>query len=147
MSISAQRQRSLERVDALPTELRGLVHDYGEPIVYALVKHGVTSPIAIREIVREVWTGPRQIGQRSGVKNALDWLLFNSGASINSGTLRRLLADSGLYIVSSTPTRAMLDASMSEVSGFNVRCTREEKHRRRLRAAILAYDARPDSQP
>lgn len=147
MTVSAQRQRSLDRVDALPSELRSLVHDYGEPIVYALVKHGVTSPIAIREIVREVWTGPRQMSQRSGVKNAVDWLLFNSGANINSGTLRRLLADSCLYIVSANPTRAMLDASMSEVSGFNVRCTREEKHRRRLRAAILAYDAQSEAQP
>jgi hypothetical protein len=41
-----------------------------------------------------------------------------------------------MVIVPIDPTRAMIDASLSEVSGFNVRVTKEEKHRRRLKAAL-----------
>lgn len=57
---------------------------------------------------------------------------------VSSKMLLRFLADNHLAVVSMTPTRAMLAASMAEVSGGNIRCTREEKHKRRLEAAIRA---------
>lgn len=138
MSLSVKRQFALDRMDSMDSCHRELVHEFGLPIVDAFLKHGLTNPAAIREIMREVWGGARQQGQRVRTLGALDSLLINSGSSITARGLRRFLADNHHMIVSSEPTRAMIEASMSEVSDFSVRCTKEEKHRRRLRAAIRA---------
>lgn len=129
-----KRLRALDEVDQMPAGLRRCVHDYGLPIVSVLVKHGVTDPRHIHEIIAEVWRGPRQQGQRTHALNAVDFL-FAQGI-VSAASLVRVLAENNMTIVSIEPTRAMLNASMEEVSGFNVRCTREEKHRRRLRAAL-----------
>lgn len=138
MSLSAKRQFSLDRVDSMNTSHRELVHEFGLSIVNAFIKHGITSPVVIREIMREVWGGARQAGQRVGTLGSLDSLLINSGSSLTASGLQWFLADNHHFIVSSEPSRAMIEASMSEVSGFSTRCTKEEKHRRRLRAAIRA---------
>jgi len=138
MTISAKRVDQLLAVDAMSPELRGCVHEFGLPIVHACLNAGVTTPRAIRRLVSEIWGGARQQGQQSGARNTIDWLLVQAGAGISSKTLNRILNENNLAIVPCSPTRAMLDASMKEVSGYNVRCTREEKHRRRLIAAIRA---------
>ncbi|WP_425991330.1 hypothetical protein [Afipia sp. DC4300-2b1] len=136
MSLSARRMESLEVVDIMPAELRECVHEFGLPIVTVCRKHGINSKRAIREVVREIWAGARQTGQRNDTRGTLDWLLMRGGASAK--TLYRVLAENNMAIVSVEPTRAMIDASMAEVSGFAVRCTKEEKHKRRLRAALRA---------
>jgi hypothetical protein len=138
VTISSKREDQLVAVDALSPALRGCVHEFGYPIVHACLNAGVTTPRAIRVLVSEIWGGARQQGQQSGARNTLDWLLIQAGACINSKTLNRILNENNLAIVPCSPTRAMLDASMKEVSGHNIRCTREEKHRRRLIAAIRA---------
>jgi hypothetical protein len=70
------------------------------------------------------------------VNGTLDVLLAQG--PINAATLRRVLASHSMVIVPVCPTREMTDASMAEVSGYNVRCSKEEKHRRRLHAALSA---------
>jgi len=134
--ISQLRTKQLETVDRMGPDLRECVHEFGLPIVTVLTKHGIRSPARIREIVRECWAGPRQTGQTQGARSALDFVLARGPTSAR--TLNRIIADYSLVLTTVEPTRIMLDASMAEVSGFNVRVTREEKHRRRLRAALRA---------
>jgi len=137
---SEKRLRAFAVVDSMPSELRGCVHEFGLPIVQACLDAGVRDPRRIRQLVHEIWAGAREgLGQRGGARNEIDWLLMqNRGSVVSYGTLRRVLAQNNMAIVPVAPTRAMLDASMSTVSGFNVRVTREEKHRRRLEAALRA---------
>lgn len=136
-ALSVSRHRALETADDLPPELRRMVHEFGLPIVTTCVKHGVKSPAHIRELVRDIWAGARQTSQGGGnAHGTLDWLLMQAGSNISAKKLCRFLADNNLVICSTEPTRTMLDASMAEVSGHNFRCTREEKHRLRLRAAL-----------
>lgn len=134
--LSAKRHTDLARVDSMPSGLRSCVHEFGLPIVTVLTKFGIENPSHIREVVSEIWNGARQDGQMSGAWNSLDVLLARG--SLSSDGLFRFLSQNNLAIVSAEPTREMLNASLSEVSGFTVRCTKEEKHRRRLRAAIRA---------
>lgn len=136
--INARRKHSYEVMEGMDKASRELVQEFGLPIVTAMHKHGVKSPRAITEIVREVWAGARQFNQRNDASGLIDWLLIQSGSSLSAKGLARVLAENNMFIVGAEPSRAMLEASMAEVSGFNVRVTREEKHRRRLRAAIRA---------
>lgn len=132
--LGTRRLRALDETDHLPSHLKQSVHEFGLPIVSVLLKHGVDDPRHIREVVIECWRGARQTGQRTHALNAVDFVLAQG--PVSSVTLRRLLLDNNMVIAPIHPTRTMLDASMAEVSGFNVRCTREEKHRRRLIAAL-----------
>ena len=136
--LGEKRRALLDRTDSLPPKLRECVHEFGLPIVTACMSHGVNDPAAIRSLVKEIWAGARQAGQKSGARNTLDWLLLRNGAGISAKTLCRTLEDNHLVIASVEPTKAMLEASMAAVSGGNVICTKEEKHRRRLRAALRA---------
>lgn len=131
---------SLDRVDAMPRPLKECVYDYGLPIVEVLVKHDIKNPAHIREIVTHIWQGARSgVGRQKGNPLATtDWLLQQSAGHVNMRTMLRTLADNDLAIVPISPTKAMLAASMAEVSDFNVKCSKEEKHRRRLRAASRA---------
>lgn len=135
-TLSAKRYDALERMDAMPAGLRECVHEFGWGIVQTLVSNGVTNPTAIRQIVVTIWGGARQDCQRTGARNTIDWLLSQSGTGVSAKTFYRLLAQNSLAIVAAEPTRAMLNASMAEVSKHTLRCTKEEKHRRRLRAAL-----------
>lgn len=137
-TLSAKRHSTLDRIDAMPAGLRECVHEFGFAIVNALVTNGVTKPSAIRQIVATIWAGARQECQRTDARNTIDWLLSQSGTGVSSKTLYRLLAQNNMAIVTVEPTRAMLNASLAEVSGHTVKCTKEEKHRRRLRAALRA---------
>lgn len=137
-SISNQRLRAIDLVDRMPSSQRDLVHEFGVGIVDACRQAGVTRPSAVRELVYEIWGGARQPSQRRGPIGTLDWLLIQAGADVNVRQLIGLLEDSNFVVTPTEPTREMLAASMAEVSGFNIRCSREEKHRRRLRAALRA---------
>lgn len=140
--LDGKRLRALAEVDAMSPELRACVHEFGLPIVGCCAKFGITNPAHIRELVREIWDGAREGRQTNGVYGTVDWLLIKSGG-LSSATLMRVLADHNLTIVPLDPTREMLNASMAEVSGFNVKCSREEKHRRRLIAALAAASKTP----
>ena len=136
--LSAKRRETLDRVDKMPPDLRECVHEFGFGIVNLLVFNGVTNPKAIRMIVTAIWGGARDDSQKRNIRNTIDWLLSQSGTGVSSKTFYRLLAENNLAIVSAEPTRAMLDASLAAVSDHTLRCTKEEKHRRRLRAALRA---------
>lgn len=136
--LGPKRVKSLEDTDRLPPQVRECVHEFGLPIVTVCLKHGINSPAKIRELVREIWAGARQTGQRNDTRGTLDWLLMQAGAAISARTLYRTLADNNLAVVSTELTKRMLAASIAEVSGHNILCTKEEKHRRRFRAAIRA---------
>lgn len=136
--VSEKTIKSFARIDAMNPTMRALVHEYGEPIVQACILAGVRQPRQIRQLVREIWEGARQPAQRRPAMGSLDWVLAQAGAGINAKTLVRILRDNSHYIVPIDPTTHMINASLREVSGFNVRVTKEEKHRRRLRAAIKA---------
>lgn len=136
--VGAARMKQLTRVDDMAPDLRECVHEFGLAIVAACLAAGVSRPRTIRQLVKEVWAGARQSSQTSDARGTLDWLLIQAGAQISAKTLYRVLAENNLVIVSAEPTRPMLNASLAEVSGFTVRCTKEEKHRRRLRAALRA---------
>lgn len=128
----------MDAVDAMPRELRECVHEFGMPIVNTCVRYGVKSPVAIRTMVKEIWAGARQLGQGGTAYDTLEWVLQQAGAHVSSKTIHRLLAENNLCVVGISPSRAMLNASMNEVSNGSIRCTKEEKHRRRLSAAIKA---------
>lgn len=134
--------RHMAITDNMPGPLRACVHEYGFTIVNAYIEAGVKDPAKIRYLVNTTWIGAREAAQKrykkSGILSTLDWLLMQSGSSITALTLWRVCFASGWAIVPSNPTKSMIDASMAEVSGFNVVCTRREKHQRRLIAAIKA---------
>ena len=136
ITLSAKRMNALDVVDRMSPGMRQCVHEFGLPIVEVCRKFGISNPAHIREIVREIWLGSRNGDQQRGAIDALDGLLIQSGSSLTADGLRRFLAMSNLAIVQVSPTKAMVEASMAEVSGFNVRCSRYEKHHRRLQAAI-----------
>jgi len=52
--ITHRRQRRMEVVDALPQELRELVHEYGFYVVKSFIDIGVTKPKHIRHLVEAV---------------------------------------------------------------------------------------------
>lgn len=132
--LSPKRLDALDEVDRMPGDLRQCVHEFGLPIVSVLRKHGIRNPRHIREIVREIWHGPRQYGQTGGTMATVDTLLVQGRFTLAG--LSRFLGDNNYVIAPCEPTRKMLDASMAEVTGGGERMTKEEKHRRRLRAAL-----------
>jgi len=136
-----KRINSFDAVDNMSPELRQCVHEYGYAIVQACLLAGVRAPHRIHQLVKEIWNGARQPTQKRKKGNTLDWLLLQAECPLNADTLRRVLHSEGYLIVPREPTRAMINASLKEVSGFIVRCTKEEKHRRRLAAALRVIEA------
>ena len=142
-AIAAVVVRQIEAVDRMPPNLRQCAHEYGYAIVEACLQAGVRDPRKIRNLVREIWAGARQPGQKtSGNRNAtmdhLDWILLQAGAEISAAKLVRFLHDFNWTISPLYPNVAMINASLAEVSGYNERMTKTEKHRRRLAAALKA---------
>jgi hypothetical protein len=142
--LGEKRHRALSKVDAMPPGLRLCVHEFGLPIVTACLQRGIRQPSHIRQLVHEIWEGARQPAQKrehagcSKAVNQLDWLLIQAGAQINAMTLVRMMSDAGLVIVPRDPNRFMVEASTETVSNFTEAVTKQQKHRRRLRAAIAA---------
>lgn len=131
-------QQACEFVDRMSPELRECVHEFSLSIVIACLTQGIRSPRAIRHLVKEIWAGARQPTQSSGAYETLDWVLAQAGAEISARKLRRILAEYSLVIVPLSPTRKMIAASMGEVSSFTERVTKQQKHARRLSAALKA---------
>lgn len=136
MALQGIRERALRTTDAMSSSMRECVHEFGLPIVQGCLDAGVSDPRRIRQLVATIWYGAREAGQSGGALNTVDWLLTQTGGIPNAKTLCRILHSSGYAIVPFEATREMLNASMNEVSGYNVRVSKEEKHRRRLRAAL-----------
>ncbi len=122
----------------MPPKLRECVHAYGYAIVRACLDVKVSDPNRIHALVNSIWEGARQPAQRRERGGALEWLLIQAGAEISVATLMRVLANNDLAIVPLKPTNGMIDASMATVSNFDLRVTKTEKHRMRLKAAIAA---------
>lgn len=137
---SQKRVNSFNDVESMSPDMRQCVHEYGYAIVKACMVAGVKKPNAIHQLVREIWDGARQPTQKRKKGATLDWLLVQCGSPINADTLRRVMLNSGLLIVPREPTEAMLAASLKEVSDFTLRCTKQEKHRRRLIAALRVVE-------
>lgn len=151
MEVGKAVHESLEEIDRMSPELRECVHEFGYAIVKAFVGAGIRKPALIRHLVVECWRGARQPMQRarysttgaggkadSGLLVQLDWILLQNGAEISAATLLRVLWQSSIVIIHTEPTRVMLEASLAEVNNHTQRVTKPEKHRRRLRAGILA---------
>lgn len=141
MSITSaieRRDHSFFLVDQMSPDLRECVHEYGLAIVEACLQAGVKEPRKIRQLVREIWDGARQPRQRRSPGGTLDWLLIQAGAEITAAELARVLWSSDLVIAPICPTQEMLAASMGTVSDFTIICSKQEKHRRRLVAAMKA---------
>lgn len=143
--LPARVLRALDRTDNMAPEIRACVHEYGYAIVNALLNAGVTQPAQMRNLVREIWEGARQPHQASAERknrpsflDKLDWILIQAESKISAVTLVRVLRDNAMVIVALEPSPAMIAASMSTVADHNLRITKTEKHRRRIRAAIEA---------
>lgn len=132
----ARRQRAWNDFDAMPSEWRECVHEYGYPIVHCAREAGVKNAQALHNLVREIWDGARSYSDRKKPAGTLDWLLIQSGAGISVSGLTRILANENLVLAPRTPNRAMIDASLQELADHSVRCTKFEKHQRRLAAAL-----------
>lgn len=129
----------LERVDKMPPELRGCVHEFGLEIVHAFVEAGITNPRKIRHLVNVCWLGPRATAQKSaGVENLINWLLSSSGATMTAKTLVEALWRSQMVIVHVSLPEVAIQASMDEVRLPGPKLTKHEKHRRRLLVAVKA---------
>lgn len=141
--VQARTQRELDVTDGMTRELRECVHEFGLPIVERLMWHGVRSPGAIREIVREIWDGARQPSQRlyastgGSVVNKLDWVLLQANCPISAKRLIRVLDDRSFTVSPSHPTAAMIDASLDALQSHGF-VSKREKHRLRLMAALKA---------
>jgi len=113
----------MSEIDALPAEMRQLVHDFGWTVVKAFRDAGVTKAKTIVHLIRCVNEGSVEGKSRP--------MIFLDEAP-------KALAGNGLAVVPIEPTQEMIDASLAQVTGFNVIVSKPEKHRRRLRAAIEA---------
>ncbi len=142
-------ETACDLVDRLPPDLRELVHDYGLHIVNQFVACGVRRPDHIRQLVRSARVGAREPGNERdpGMKRPgkralahIDTWMLGQGATFNARMLVRAIRDGGFTVISTSPSAAMLEASMAEVSGFNMKCSRSEKHQRRLQAALVTGD-------
>lgn len=139
--IGARAEKVFDTIDNMPADLRQCVHEYGFAIVSSCIQAGVTRPAIIHQLVREIWEGARSSRQGRARSGMLDWLLLQAGAEINTIELCRVLKSSNLLILPVGPTKKMIDASLAEVSGFNQRVTKFEKHELRLKAALRAGES------
>lgn len=62
--MSARSLKQFESVDGMGPSLKACVHEFGYTIVHAMLEAGVTKPNVIRNLVREVWLGARQPGEK-----------------------------------------------------------------------------------
>jgi hypothetical protein len=109
----------MDRIDAMPADIRALIHEYGLTVVQAFVDQGVTKATGIRHLIQQVARGSVEPGTSAGSKG---WVQSNRN----------------MVVVPLEPTPAMIEASMATVSGHDVVVDKYEKHRLRLRAAIKA---------
>lgn len=106
----------MEKVDAMTPEMRILVHEYGLTVVQSFIDLKVDKPRQILHLIKTVLKGSVEIGDR---------------------TMMPKLSSMKVY-VPVEPTERMVLASMAQVSNFDMKITKYEKHRLRLKAAIEA---------
>lgn len=120
-----RRQKAVERmnrIDALPADIRELIHEEGYTVVDAFLSLGVKKASQIRHLILAVRRGSTDPAPRAKGGNDQQ--------------------TRSMVIIPSEPTPAMINASMETVSGHDIECSKYEKHQRRLRAAIKAGIAR-----
>lgn len=142
--VSTRSVRALEDTDRMPPALRRCVHEFGYAIVQSCLQAGVRDPNKLRQLVYQIWDGARQPMQKTVGNDIprtvakLDWILSQAGAEISAATLVGFLQQHNWVVLPNFATAAMIEASLAEVSGGNVLCTKREKHQRRLNAALRA---------
>lgn len=147
MSIFARKphETKCDVVDRLPKALRELVHEYGLAIIQSFHDSGVREPKVIKRLVAIARLGAREPGNRhpgnhSRLTHLDDWLV-SSGSHLCARQVVRVIREGGYTVLPMTgPTLEMTLASMATVSNGLVKCTKEEKHQRRLSAAMMAGD-------
>jgi hypothetical protein len=134
-------------VDRLPPLLRQAVGEYGFSVVMAFVQMGITDPKVMRHLVQAVRLGARERGnerpwapQHRRVFNAIDTWLIANGAGFPAVALARGMREAGYIPVSLNPSLEMTEASMAEVTVYDPRLSKMDKHFRRLQAALGAAD-------
>ena len=143
-------QRRMDLVDTMAPELRACVHDFGLTVVKEFLAAGVTDPRKIRTLVRTVYAGSIEIGDREVGPKVSDgeWTvrylndeLSRHGLPSVGRHLLSALKDKGRIVVPRKPTRGMIDASIDALRAegvAHVQVAREDKHRIRLRRALAA---------
>ena len=135
-TIGRLRLAALDRMDALPRDLREVAHEIGLPIVEAFMQAGVAKASSMRHIARMFWTNANgQHESRTGAATHLDVMLARSGGCPNSDALASLLSSVGVALVSVAPTARMVRASIEEIGNHGI-VSKERKHCLRLKAAI-----------
>lgn len=135
-TIGRLRLSALDRMDALPRDLREVAHEIGLPIVEAFLQAGVTKPGAMRNIAMMFWCGAHgQPENRVGAKRHLDVMLLQAGGAPNAAALARLLMQNQIALLPIHPSARMVQASMDEVGRHGI-ISKAEKHRLRIKAAL-----------
>lgn len=136
--LGARRLRALDQTDALPAELRAVVHEIGLPLVRLFMDCGITEPRHIRALVTACWVNAQgHPNRKPGMASQIDAMLIRQGGAVTSGMLALLLRQTGAVILPVNPSPTMVQASIEE-TGRHGLMSKDEKHRARLRAGILA---------
>jgi len=109
----------MARIDAMPREIRELVHEFGLTMVQAFLDQKITKPNAIRHLILQVQRGSLDTGSAEG----------NRGWAQQGRVM---------VLVPQEPTPAMVHASMATVANHDMVVDKFEKHKLRLKAAIKA---------
>lgn len=113
----------MDRIDAMPKEIRELIHEYGLTMVQAFIDQKITKPNVIRHLIQQVQRGSLDVGSGDGGQG---W--------VQQGR--------AMVVVPAEPTPAMIHASMATVANHDMDVDKFEKHKLRLKAAIKAGIAR-----
>lgn len=138
---------AMDIVDAMPREMRALVHDYGLAPVIACVQAGVTKPRQIRNIIATVRNSgrgamqamPKEARARgASLLSGLDPWLIQQRAGCSGRQVVRMIRDQGYVVVPASPTDGMVHASVAALQNVLRRVDVHEKHKMRLQAALTA---------
>jgi hypothetical protein len=143
-------KRRMATIDAMPKELRALVHEHGLTVIQAFVDSGLTKPKAINHIIDTIHRGSTEIGLRESniiyknnpfAESILDEILNALRAPPIAVQIINYLLRRGKVITPTEPTEKMIQASMDAVkpvSEGGELLNKRNKHKRRLRAALKA---------
>lgn len=74
-----KRIKRMNRIDAMPADVRGVVHDYGLTVVDAFIQCGVTKAKHMRHLINTVRQGSVEIGNRTDAPLLMDRLSSSAG--------------------------------------------------------------------
>jgi hypothetical protein len=141
-------KRRMATIDAMPKELRALVHEHGLTVIQAFVDGGLTKPKSINHIIDTIRRGSGEIGPResniihrknSFAESTIDEILNALHAPPIAVQIINYLLRRGKVITPTEPTEKMIQASMdavNPVSEGGELLNKRDKHKRRLRAAL-----------